>query len=173
MEAAEAMLTRRSVRSYTDQPIPQESVDKLLRAAMAAPSAGNQQPWCFVVVRDRIRLEALAAAEPHGGMVGRAPMAIVVCADLRLVVREGFWVQDCAAATQNLLLAAHAIGLGAVWVGTYPREERVAGVRVALGLPDQVIPFAVVPVGYPVEQPAPADRFDSTRVYLDQYEERV
>jgi nitroreductase len=173
MEALDAMLTRRSVRNYTDQSVSQDTVERLLRAAMAAPSAGNQQPWRFIVVRDRELLKKVAAASPHGGMVARAPVTLVVCADLQLVEHDGFWIQDCAAATQNLLLAAHALGLGAVWVGTYPREERVQGVRVALGLPGHVIPFAVVAVGYPVEKPAPMDRYDPSRVYMDQYEEEA
>lgn len=172
MDALQAILTRRCVRSYTEQPVGADQVEVVLRAAMAAPSAGNQQPWCFVVVRDREQLRELAAREPHGGMVARAQLAVVVCADMRMVSHEGFWIQDCAAATQNLLLVAHALGLGAVWVGTYPREERVRGVAEVLGLPDQVVAFAVVPIGHPAEQPAPADRFDLGRVHDDRYEER-
>jgi nitroreductase len=172
MEAFEAMLTRRSVRSYSDRPVPDELVEKLLRAAMAAPSAGNEQPWHFIVVRDRAQLVAAAAAEQYGGMIAQSQVAIVVCGDTRLVEHEGFWVQDCAAATQNLLLAAHDLGLGAVWVGTYPREERVEGLRTVCGLPEDLVPFSVVPVGYPAQQPAPVDRFDPSRVHQDRYEER-
>ena len=172
MDAFEVMRTRRSVRDYTDEPVSDEGVDALLRAAMAAPSAGNQQPWRFVVVRDREVLRAVAAAEEYGAMIAHAQVAVVVCADMRLVGHEGFWVQDCAAATQNLLLAAHALGLGAVWVGTYPRQERVEGVRAVLGLPENIIPFAAVAVGHPVERPALVDRFDPQRVHLDRYEER-
>jgi nitroreductase len=171
MDALDALLTRRSVREYAEKAVSEELVDRLLHAAMAAPSAGNQQPCHFIVVRDSKLREATAAAEPHGGMIARAPVAVVVCADLHLVRHEGFWIQDCAAATENLLLAAHALGLGAVWVGTYPREERVAGLRAVFGLPEHVVPFAVVPVGYPVEQLAPANRFDPGRVHVDGYKE--
>jgi nitroreductase len=172
MEALEALLTRRSVRRYTDQPVPDELVDKLLHVAMAAPSAGNEQPWLVVVVRDRGQLKAAAEAEHYGGMIAGAQVAVVVCADLDLVEHDGFWIQDCAAVTQNLLLGAHALGLGAVWVGTYPREERVEGLRRVFGLPDNVVAFSVVAIGYPAEQPAPADRFDPSRIYLDGYKEK-
>ena len=165
MEALETIFSRRSIRSYTAVPVPEESVELLLRAAMAAPSAGNQQPWRFVVVRDRGRLQALAAAEPHGGMIAQAPLAVVVCADLSAVRHEGFWIQDCAAATENLLLAAHALGLGGVWIGTYPREERVRGVGEVLGLPDGILAFAVVPLGYAEEAVPAVERFDPKRVY--------
>jgi nitroreductase len=165
----EVILTRRSVRRYADQPVPDALLTDLLRAAMAAPSAGNQQPWQFVVVRDRAVLEAVAGANPYGEMARHAPLAVIVCADLKRENVPGFWVQDCAAATENLLLAAHASGLGAVWCGTYPLEERMQRIRAAVGLPEDVIPFAVVPVGYPVERPAPADRYDADRVHLDRW----
>jgi nitroreductase len=173
MDAEEAMLTRRSVRRYTDEPVSDEVVLRLLSAAMAAPSARDQRPWCFIVVRNRDRLKELAAAEPNGAMIARAQVAVVVCADLDLVKSEGFWIQDCAAATENLLLAAHAEGLGAVWVGTYPREERVTGVKAVFGLPEHLVPFSVVPMGHPAERPAPAYRFDPGRVYHDCYEEKA
>lgn len=173
MEALEMIGGRRSVRKYSSAPVPQESVELLLRAAMAAPSAGDQQPWCFVVVRDKQRLRELAAAGPHGGMIERAPVAIAVCADLGRVRHDGFWIQDCSAATQNLLLAAHALGLGAVWVGTYPREDRVRNVGEVLGLREPLLAFAVVAVGHPSEPVAPVERFDPKRVYTERYEERT
>lgn len=173
MEALEAIRTRRSVRKYSSAAVPQGSVELLLRAAMAAPSAGDQQPWCFVVVRDRERLSQLATAGPHGRMIERAPLAVVVCADLGRVRHEGFWIQDCSAATENLLLAAHALGLGAVWVGTYPREDRVKRVGEVLGLREPLLAFAVVALGHPSESVTPADRFDPKRVYMETYEERT
>jgi nitroreductase len=179
MEALDALLTRRSVRDYTDQPVPDEMVGQLLRAAMAAPSARNQRPWRFVVVRDRGLLAGVAAASANAGMIAKAQVAVVVCADMRLVRSDGFWVQDCAAATENLLLAAHALGLGAVWCGMYPRDERVAEMRAVLGLPEHVVPFAAVPLGYPAEGPAEEDRlsgderFESGRVHAERYEEET
>ncbi len=163
------ILTRRSIRKYTDQPVPDDMVTALIRAAMAAPSAGNEQPWQFVVVRDREILEVLATANPYGGMAREAQVAIVICGDLGREHRPGFWVQDCAAATQNLLLAAHSAGLGAVWCGTYPREERMRPIAAALRLPAHIVPFAVVPIGYPAEHPAPVDRYDPGRVHFDRW----
>jgi nitroreductase len=171
MDLFEALLTRRSVRDYTDEPVPEEAVERLLRAAMAAPSARNQQPWRFVVVRDRQVLTQMAKVSPNGAMIGRAQVALLICAGLDLVKSEGFWIQDCAAATQNSLLAAHAMGLGAVWCGIYPRETRVAGVRRIFDLPEQIVPFAIVAVGYPKDPSGAVDRFDPTRVCLDRYEE--
>lgn len=165
----EGILTRRSIRRYAQDPVSEEQVTALIRAAMAAPSAGNQQPWQFVVVRDQAVRGVIAGANPYGGMAREAPVAIVVCADMTRDDRPGFWPQDCAAATQNLLLAAHAAGLGAVWCGTYPREERMGPIAQVLGLPEHIIPFSVVPIGYPAERPAPADRYDAGRVHFDRW----
>ena len=161
------IFARRSIRKYTDRPVSDELVLDLLRAAMAAPSAHNQQPWQFVVVRNRDLLRRLSIAQPYSGMVRNAQVAIVVCGDLSREKSPGFWVQDCAPATENLLVAATTAGLGAVWTGTYPREERVANVRSILGLPDHIVPLAVVPIGYPAEAPVHADRFDPSRIHED------
>jgi nitroreductase len=169
MDALEAIHTRRSIRLYTPQPVPDELIDQLLRAAMSAPSAGNQQPWQFVVIRQRQTLDKIPTFHPHSEMVKQACVAILVCGDTRLEKNVGFWVQDCSAATQNLLLAAHALGLGAVWVGVYPREERVSEFRKLLGIPEEVIPFALVPVGYPAEIKPPANRYDPARIHRDRW----
>jgi nitroreductase len=170
METIGAILTRRSVRQYAPQPVPDEVVRELLAAAMQAPSAGNQQPWHFVLVADRNQLTALAGVLPYGQMLRSAPLAVVVCGDPELARHPGFWVQDCSAATQNLLLAAHAEGLGAVWLGVYPIEERVAGVQQLLGMPGHVVPLCVVPLGYPASKPEPpARRYDEARVHHDRW----
>jgi nitroreductase len=124
MDAIEAILGRRSIRSYTDKPVAKETVQQLLEAAMAAPSAGNQQPWHFVVVDDRALLEKITTVHPYAQMAKSAQLGILVCGDLSLEMHQGYWVQDCAAATENLLVAAHALGLGAVWTGVHPRSER-------------------------------------------------
>ena len=165
----QAILTRRSIRKYTGQAVPEDVVEQLLRAAMAAPSARNEQPWQFVVVRDRRQLEAIAGASPYAGMTRGAQVAVVICADLTRETSPGYFSQDCSAATENLLIAANALGLGAVWLGFYPRDERIAALKQILGTPDTVIPFAVVPVGYPAENPGPADRFDRSRIHLDRW----
>jgi nitroreductase len=169
METSEAILTRRSIRKYTDRSVPDELVSRLLKAAMAAPSAGNEQAWQFIVIRDRVLLDAIPKFHPYSAMLRYASVAILICGDLSLEKFKGCWVQDCSAATQNLLLAATATGLGAVWTAVYPMEDRVAGMRQLLNLPDHVIPLSLVPIGYPAEQPAKADRFNAERVHKDRW----
>ncbi len=150
--------------------MPRESVDLLLRAAMSAPSAGNERPWSFVVIDDRRLLDDIAEIHPSAAMVREAPAAILVCGEERLQKYHGFRVQDCSAATENILVAATASGLGAVWVGVYPIGVRVKALRGLLGIPAHVTPFALVPVGYPAESPAPSDRFDSGRVHRNPWD---
>lgn len=169
MDAMEAILTRRSIRKYTKQDVPDSLIREILEAAMCAPSAGNQQPWHFVVIRDRKILDEIPKVHPHSYMIKEAPVAILVCGDLSLESRKGFWVQDCSAATENLLLAAHAKGLGAVWLGVYPREDRVNGIRRLLNIPEHVIPFSLIPIGYPAEKSFKIDRYDASRVHYDRW----
>ena len=165
MDALDALSTRRSIRRHTVAPVSDALIAALLRAAMSAPSAGNQQPWQFVVIRDRQLREAISTFHPFADMVRKAPAAVLVCGDLERERYPGYWVQDCAAATENLLLAAHASGLGAVWVGVYPKEDRVARFQQLLGLPSRVIPLALVPLGWPDERLPAVDRFDPGRVH--------
>jgi nitroreductase len=169
MEAYQAILTRRSVRSYTSQPVPESLIRELLAAAMSAPSASNEQPWHFIVITERGKLDQLAAGLPHGKMLAQAPLALVVCGDLQLQTNAGCWVQDCSAATQNILLAAHAKGLGGVWLGIHPRRERVAKVRRLLGLPAHVVPLSGVSLGYPAQISGEVDRYRADRVHHDQW----
>jgi nitroreductase len=167
VDAIEAILTRRSIRRYTPQQVPEETVRQLLQAAMSAPSAGNEQPWQFVVITDRRLLDEIPRFHPFAAMLKEASVAIVVCGDLRLEKNKGYWVQDCSAATQNLLLAAHAKGLGAVWLGVYPREDRVVNVRKLLGLPESVVPLCLVPLGYPAERIPSTERYDPSRAHFN------
>ncbi len=169
MDAIEAIRTRRSIRRYSGEPVPDDVLAEILQAAMSAPSAGNQQPWHFVIVTDRAVREKIPTFHPYAQMVPDAPVAIVVCGDLRLESYKGYWVQDCSAATQNILLAAHAKGLGAVWVGVYPKEERVRQLQRLLGLPAQVIPLALIPLGMPAERVPPANRFDAARIHRNRW----
>lgn len=169
MDALEAIISRRSVRDFTSQAVPDEMVDLLLRAAMRAPSAGNEQPWQFIVVRDRALLDAIPDFSPYAAMCQKAPMAVIVCGDTTLEKYPGFWVQDCSAAIENLLLAAHSLGLGAVWTALYPDESRVAGARELFGIPENVIPLAVVPVGHPKHKPYPVQSYQAERVHYDKY----
>lgn len=163
----EALFARRSVRKYTGRPVPDEAVEYLLRAAMCAPSAYNEQPWHFVVLRDRLLLNKIADFHPHAKMLYEAPLAIVVCCDRNLIKCEWFWPQDCSAATQNILIAARAKGLGSVWCGVYPRQELVDGMSMLLNLPEHIIPFSLIAVGYPAEEKPPADRYDPSRVHYE------
>ncbi len=136
---------------------------------MAAPSAGNQQPWEFVVVRDRQILNGITGVHPYSQMLKEAQLAIVVCADLDREKHVGYWPQDCAAATENILLEAQHLGIGSVWLGVYPREDRVNGIKELLGLPERVIPMAVISLGYPAETKGPSERFDKSRIHTDKW----
>lgn len=152
MDAIDAILSRRSIRKYTADPVPENVVNQLLEAAMNAPSASNQQPWHFIVINDRGILDKIPKIHPYSNMLKEAPLAIAVCGDLQLEINKGRWIMDCSAATQNILIAAQAKGLGAVWLGVYPVEERVTGIQELLGLPEHIIPLCIVSVGYPAEK---------------------
>jgi len=162
-----AILNRRSIRKYTDQPVPERLLIELLEAAMCAPSAGNEQPWQFVVIDQRGILDEIPKFHPYAAMVAEAPVAILVCGDLDKDLHRGYWVQDCAAATENILIAVQDKGIGAVWVGVYPREDRVQAMRALLGIPDSVVPFALISLGYPAEEKPPANRFDAGRIHYN------
>ena len=168
----EMIMTRTSIRKYTEQPVEKEKVEAMLRAGMAAPTAVNAQPWHFVVVNDKAKLGELAAANPRAGMLKSAPLAIVVCGDMTKTM-EGkgrqFWIQDCSAATENILLAAHAQGLGAVWTALYPMDERMQPVSEALKLPDTLVPLCTIVIGYPAEQPKPKDKWKPENVSYNEY----
>ncbi len=163
----EALFRRRSIRKYTQQAVSDEQVKRLLKAAMAAPSAGNQQPWQFIVVQGKDALANLTNTSPYAQMTRDAAVAILVCGDLRTERHPGFWVQDCSAATQNILIEAEELGLGAVWLGMYPIEERMDFLRTALHIPDTIVPFALIAIGHPAENKPPADRYDESRVHYE------
>lgn len=165
----EAILSRRSIRKYTKEPVSDEIVKELLKAAMGAPSALNEQPWHFIVIKDSQILDEIPKIQPYSKMIRDAPVAVVVCGDLNLEKAKGFWVLDCSAATQNILIAAQAKGLGAVWLGFYPREDRIKSLQKLLGIPEHVIPFSVIPIGYPAEQKPPANRYNESRIHYDQW----
>ena len=170
------IMTRTSVRAYSDREIRAEFVDTLLRAAMAAPTAMNLQPWQFVVITDRATLDSIASNCRNISMASQAQLAIAVCGDLDIADKgEGqpYWIQDCSAATENLLLAAHAMGLGAVWCGIYPIEERVAFVRSLLQLPDNIIPLNIVPIGYPAAATSPKDKYKPERIHENKWNPNV
>ncbi|XXJ18209.1 nitroreductase family protein [Desulfovibrio caledoniensis] len=169
MDTLEALRTRRSIRKFIDKPVPDEMVTQILEAAMMAPSAGNGQPWQFIVVNERKRLDAMVDLHPYVKMVLQAQVGVIVCGDLSKEKYPGYWVQDCAAAMENMLLAVHALGLGAVWTGIYPKEDRVTGYRAMFNIPDHVIPLGFAPIGWPAQQPKSESRFNPKRVHYNTY----
>lgn len=169
--AIENIMTRTSIRQYKDQPVEQEKIDIMLKAAMAAPSAVNLQPWHFIVITDKQTIGLLSGQQPTN-----APLLIAVCGDTdKTTMPDGkmklpdFWVEDVSAATENLLLAAHALGLGAVWTGVYPAMERVAEVANVLNCPQNIVPVAVVRVGYPDEAPEPKNKFKEENISYNKF----
>ncbi len=169
MDALQAISGRRSIRKYKEGDVSDDLVKQLLQAGMSAPSAGNEQPWHFIVLRDRQVLNAVPNFHPFSKMLREAAVGIVVCGDLKEEVYKGYWVQDCSAATQNILVAAHALGLGAVWLGVYPMEDRVTAARKLLGIPEHVVPLCIISVGWPGEEKPPAGRFREDRVHRDRW----
>lgn len=162
------ILQRKSVRAYTDRAVSHEQLDTLIRAAMAAPTGRDMRPWHFIVLEGRQQLSPLAEQLPYAKMLAEAQAAVVVCGDMSVTDKEGNpsrnWTFDCSAATENLLLQAEAMGLGAVWTGVYPYDERLEAVKQALHLPDHLIPLNVIPIGYPKGDPQPKDKYDPTKV---------
>jgi nitroreductase len=165
----ELLISRRSIRKYTDQEVTDLQVEELLKAAMYAPSAGNQQPWHFVVLRNKETFTKIHDFHPFSQMLDQASVVIAVCADLSLETKKGYWMIDCAAATENILLAAHAMGLGAVWLGIYPRPERVEGLKKLLALPETVEAFSLVSIGYPNEEKKSQNRFKTERIHTEKW----
>ncbi|BAX81074.1 flavin reductase [Labilibaculum antarcticum] len=166
-ETLEVIHNRKSVRHFTDQPVSKEQIETLLRAGMAAPTAVNRQPWAFYVVTERETLDTLSQQLPYAKMLSQVQAAIVVCGDMEKAGNlkdEGYWVQDCAAATENILLAAESIGLGAVWTASYPYDDRTKAVIKALNLPEKYIPLNVIPIGYPTGEDVPKDKWKAENV---------
>ena len=166
------IMTRTSVRSYTNQPVPQEMVDIMLKAAMAAPTAMNEQPWEFVVVNNRATLDALADGLKYAKMLRQAPLAIIVCGHTHWMKNSGavneYWQHDASAATENILLAAHALGLGAVWTASCD-DERASHVIKTLGIKGDVHPLCVIPIGFPDKENKPKDKWKPERVHYNKW----
>ena len=163
---------RRSIRSYTDESVSEEHVRMLLEATMSAPSAGNRQPWELVVVTEREKLDALADGHPHGKMLYRAPLCIAVCGDPARSfpgIEQQYWIQDCCAATENLLIAAAGLGLGTVWLGVHPLVDRQEAIRKTLSIPDHIAPLCLIPVGHPAERKAPRTQYDEAKVHRENW----
>ncbi|HEC44955.1 MAG TPA: nitroreductase family protein [Bacteroides sp.] len=160
----DAILKRRSIRAYSGKPVDKSTIKELLIAGMYAPSARNQQPWHFIIIDERQLLDRIRAIHPYASMLKAAEFAILVCGDEDLELSKGYWSVDCAASTQNILLAAHALGLGAVWLGVYPRKERQKEIREIFDFPSHIHPFSLISVGYPAESKSVPDRFKEDRI---------
>ena len=165
-ERLDIIFSRRSIRRYTDQPLSQQDLTSLLEAGMAAPSASNRKPWHFVVVTDRTKLRALADAHPYGKMLADAAAGIAVCGDPSI---SEWWVQDCSAATENILIAASGLGLGGVWLGCHNRPAREQAVRSALDVPDRIGVLSLLSIGYPAEDKEARTQYDPDRVHSDSW----
>lgn len=165
----EAIRNRRSIRKFSDEEVPPEKLEALLRAAMQAPSARNLRPRHYLVVKDKESLKGIPEIHPHAAMVPGASAAILVCGDRHVQPENGYLVADCSAAVENILLEAVDQGLGAVWLGIHPREERVAGFAERFSLPSSILPIALVAVGFPGETKDFQDRFDPSRVHWESW----
>ncbi len=169
MKLMEAVLKRRSIRQFTDRPIAQDDLNTLLRAAMMAPTARNCQEWEFVVVRNKETFKKMMHVHPYAKMLEQADCAIIVCGNTQREHAPGYWMADCGAATQNILLAATSLGIGSVWLGVYPNEERMKGLAALLGLPDYVKPLNIIALGYPAEKKEEVDRFDPAKIHTEKW----
>lgn len=167
MDVIDAIITRRSIRKFTGKVVSDEQLNLLLRAGFQAPSAHNLQPWHFIVVKDKEKLDEITGSHPYAKMLPQAGCGIIVCGDVNREKREGFMVEDCSAAIQNILLAAHGKGLGAVWCGIYPDPDRMKPISRILNLPENIIPVGLIAVGYPAEEKTPKDRFDSSKIHYE------
>jgi nitroreductase len=167
-----AIFERRSVRNFLPKAVEPEKIERILRAAFAAPSAHNRQPWEFVVITAREDLNAIAAMSPYAKMCAEAAAAIVPCARLSIGgsdPEDTWWVQDLSAATENILLQIVEEGLGGVWLGWYPDKQRTAAFSGRFKLPVHIIPFSVIALGYPAQAASPAKRFDPAKVHYGAY----
>lgn len=165
MNFEEILINRRSIRRYTSKKIDSASIRKLIKAAMYAPSAVNKRPWHFIVVEDKEKMEEVMKIHANAKMLKEASHAILVCGDEQLQHDDGFWIADCGAATQNLLLAAHGSGIGSCWIGIYPREQRMNDISYLFNLPKHIKPFALVSLGYPAEEKRLPERFEEGKVH--------
>lgn len=165
-DALETIFARKSVRKYLSKPVEKEKVELLMKAGMAAPTGKDTRPWEFIVVTDRVVLDSMAAALPYAKMLKDAPLAIIVCGD---TTKSSYWYLDCSAATENILLAAEALGLGAVWTATYPYDDRMEVVKKVAALPEHIRSLCVIPVGYPAIPHSPKDKWDETKVHYNKW----
>lgn len=169
MDLIDIILTRRSIRRYSSEKIDAEIVNKIIEAGMYAPSAVNKQPWHYIVFEKRETMQAIVDIHKNASMLLNADKGILICYDELLQHDQGYGPIDCSASTENMLLAAHALGIGACWVGIYPRHNRIEALHSIFELPKHVIPFAVVSLGYPAETREVSDRFKPERIHFEKW----
>lgn len=169
MDFFDVVHTRRSIRKFTPQAIAPHDIDAIVRAAMSSPTATNSQSWRFVIIDDKKLLSEIPSLHPYAAFAGHAPLAILVCGDTTAGKAPGFWVQDCAAATQTLMLAARALDIGSVWCGIHPSQERVQIFCEKFGLPEDICPLGMVVLGYPEKAFYAEDRYDATKIHRNRW----
>jgi nitroreductase len=169
MDALDAIFTRRSIRKYADKKVSEETIQKLISAGMSAPTARNLRPWHFLAITERKILDDIPKIHPYSQMLKEAPLAILVCGDKTINPEVGYIVEDCSAATQNILLAAHALGLGGVWLGVWPKDERVKPIEKMFSLPENIVPVALISIGYPNENKDAPDRYEPAKVHKNRW----
>jgi nitroreductase len=165
METMDAIFSRRSIRSYLPKPVNSGLIENVLKAGMNAPSAGDEQPWHFIIIDKHDLLRKISESHPYAKMLKDAPIAVLVCGDLKVLKFKDVWIQDCSAASENMLLAAHDLGLGAVWIGVYPAENLVREIRNILNIPQHIVPFSIIGMGYPAEEKKGKLRYDKSKVH--------
>jgi nitroreductase len=169
MNTIKAILSRRSIRQYKKKKISKGKIDQILKAAMYAPSAMNYQPWHFIIIDNREDIDQLYKLNPHAEMLLKAPSAIIICGDLKVEINIDYLVQDCSAATQNALLVIHELGLGGVWISSYPNKDTVEGIRKYYEMPENIIPVSIIALGYAKEKVETEDRFNKSKIHLNKW----
>jgi nitroreductase len=167
MDAIHAILTRRSVRRYNDKEVSDKTIKKLIKAGFSAPSAGDQQPWHFIVLDYKQKIGKIQTFHPNATFLKEANKVILICADLNLEKFKNYWTLDCSAATQNILLATRALGLGSCWLGVYPRGDRIKNLKKLFGLTENIIPFSLISLGYSFEKQEKVDRYKKERIHYN------
>lgn len=162
----ENILSRKSVRDFIGKKVENEKIAILLKAGMAAPSGRDLRPWELIVIQNRSTLDSMAAELPYAKMLNKAPMAIIVCGDS---IRSSYWYLDCSAVSENILLAAESLELGAVWTAAYPYKDRINTVRKYTNIPENIIPLCVIPIGYPNGSQSPKNKFDEKKIHYEKF----